>query len=435
MGLALRSASESRSSRYAFSVFPVAAIFALSGCGGAIGNASPSVPAAGQAAPASALNVAASMARHVPQAYTSLYNFLGHPSDGAAPEAGLINVGGTLYGVTYGAGEYSAGTVFKITTTGQESVLYNFGASAADGKSPVGSLLDVDGTLYGTTFQGGTNGKGTVFKVTPAGQESVLYNFSGQPNDGDGPAAGLINVGGTLYGTTAYGGTSGNGTAFKITTAGHESVLYNFGVSKSDGETPQENLLDAGGTLYGTTYLGGASGEGTVFALTTAGQERVLHSFAGAPDGAGPAGALVAVGGTLYGTTVEGGEGRCDCGTVFSITAAGKENVLYSFGSSPKDGQYPYAGLISVGDALYGTTDTGGAPHGTISGTVFKITTRGRETVLYRFGAQPGDGSEPRTPLLAVGGTLYGTAFEGGKEINHCRAFPRGCGTVFSIAP
>jgi len=374
-------------------------------------------------------------AQQVPAAYKSLYRFSGHPSDGAAPLTGLVGAGGVLYGMTSAGGRYGGGTVFTITTAGQEAVLHDFGASPSDGTSPLGSLLDVGDTLYGTTFSGGSHGRGTVFKITTAGQESVLYNFGASPNDGTGPAAGLIDVRGTLYGTTAYGGSHGGGTVFTIAPSGQQSILYNFGSSAVDGATPEASLLDIDGTLYGTTYLGGTSGNGTVFSLTTTGWESVLHRFAGAPDGAGPVGALVAVNGTLYSTTLLGGGKRCNCGTVFSVTISGRENVVYRFGSRPQDGQDPAAGLVSIGETLYGTTSAGGAPHGSVSGTVFKVTTLGRESVLYRFGARPGDGSAPRAPLVDLAGTLYGTASSGGEGMNRCRSFPQGCGTVFSIEP
>jgi uncharacterized repeat protein (TIGR03803 family) len=247
-------------------------------------------------------------------------------------------VNGTLYGTTGGGGAYGFGTVYSVTLGGKEKVLHSFG-NGTDGAYPVGDLIDVNGTLYGTTAGGGANGCGsygycgTVFSITPGGTEKVLHNFVGAPSDGAGPR-GLTNVGGTLYGTTYTGGANTYGTVFKITTSGKESVLYSFAGPPNDGSGPRAGLTNVGGTLYGTTCNGGANasvayyyclskGDGTVYKITTSGTESVLHSFAGPPsDGLNPLAGLTNVGGTLYGTTFYGGKGRCSatgCGTVFSI--------------------------------------------------------------------------------------------------------------------
>jgi len=192
-------------------------------------------------------------------------------------------------------------------------------------------LLDVNGTLYGTTFAGGkgsncpgTGGCGTVFSITIAGKERVLHSFGVYTGDGTDPSDGaLVDVGGTLYGTTDAGGASSNcfsgdicGTVFSITTTGKEQVLYSFGASPNDGGTPS-GLTNVRGTLYGTTTYGGQNGDGTVFGVTTAGVEQVLYSFAGEPDGKSPGTGVIKVGNRLYGTTVGGGS-RND-GTVFSL--------------------------------------------------------------------------------------------------------------------
>jgi uncharacterized repeat protein (TIGR03803 family) len=211
---------------------------------------------------------------------------------------------------------------------GVEKVLHSFGL-AADGADPVGSLIKVKGTLYGTTSGGGlhkcgTFRCGTVFSIATGGTEKVLYSFSGPP-DGEDPAAGLIDVGGTLYGTTAGGGALGGGTIFSISLpSGTERVLYSF--RGPDGVFPEAGLIEVGGMLYGTTAKGGAypcgvSGVqcGTVFSVTTSGAEKVLHSFGNGTDGAGPAASLIDVNGTLYGTTELGG-GAYNDGTVFAIT-------------------------------------------------------------------------------------------------------------------
>jgi len=318
-------------------------------------------------------------------------------------------------------------------------------------------LVDVGGTLYGTTYSGGANGLGTVFKITPKGVAIVLHSF-GSSGDGANPSAGLIDVGGILYGTTEKGGTGsctgGCGTVFKITTKGAEAVLYSF-KGDSDGANPTASLTNVDGALYGTTKSGGPGncqilgtvGCGTLFKITTKGVKTVLYSFKGGEDGAYPEDAsLIDVAGALYGTTAFGGTGICTelyvngditvngsgCGTVFKITTKGVETVLYSF-KGGNDGIVPEGGLINVGGTLYGTTGYGGGAGGGncsfACGTVFKITTKGVETVLYSFkggndGAYPGG-------LLDVAGTFYGTTQRGGT----CSTTPYGCGTVFKVTP
>ena len=186
-----------------------------------------------------------------------------------------------------------------------------------------GLLQDASGNLYGTTFAGGTNGYGTVFKVTPAGVETVLYSFSGG-TDGQYPQAGLIqdasgNLYGTTYGIDLYGGTNSNGTVFKVTPSGVGTVLYSFGTG-TDGNYPYAGLIqDASGNLYGTTTGGGANNKGTVFKVTPAGVETVLHSFGTGTDGRYPyAGLIQDTSGNLYGTTHGGGTNNI--GTVFKIS-------------------------------------------------------------------------------------------------------------------
>jgi uncharacterized repeat protein (TIGR03803 family) len=350
--------------------------------------------------------------------------------DGSEPSGALTNVGGALRGTTYyggGTGCLSSGcgTVFTITASGTESVLHSFG-SGSDGQNPAAGLIDVGSALYGTTFYGGTEGLGAVFKITTSGEESVLYSF-GSGSDGQNPAAGLIDVGGTLFGTTYFGGSFANdaGAVFKITTSGTERLIHRFGNHRSDGSYPDASLLNLNGTVYGTTYAGGAPGNGTVYTLTTinkSAKESVLYSFMGGSDGANPRAGLLNVGGTLYGTTTNGGSSNL--GTVFEIAMSGKERVLHSFASG-SDGANPHAGLVDVGGALYGTTANGGSSG---LGTIFKITTSGEERILHSFGSGS-DGANPSARLLNVGGTLYGTTYRGGGT--SCSG--GGCGTVFSI--
>jgi uncharacterized repeat protein (TIGR03803 family) len=225
------------------------------------------------------------------------------------------------------------------------SVLYTF-TGAPDGGEPYVALINVGGTLYGTTRDGGAANMGAVFTITPAGVESVLYSFKGGI-DGEMPQASLINVGGILYGTTTAGGNNGCGTVFTVTPAGVETVLYAFKCStKNDGAGPRAGLINVGGTLYGTTFGGGSDNLGTVFKVTKAGNETVVHSFGAAGDGNYPIAGLINVGGRLYGTTFEGGVN--DLGTVFTISPAGKESVLYAFQSS-NDANTPFAPLLDVG--------------------------------------------------------------------------------------
>jgi uncharacterized repeat protein (TIGR03803 family) len=236
----------------------------------------------------------------------------------------------------------------------------------------------------------------------------VLYSFTGTP-DGARPGAALINLGGTLYGTTAEGGANNFGSVFAITPAGVETVIYSFKGSGTgpDGAYPEASLINVGGELYGTTYEGGDEACGTVFKVTPTGVETVLHAFDPTNDGCSPAGSLLNVGGTLYGTTA-GADGVA--GTVFKITRQGKETVLHSFKGYPGDGQTALAGLINVDGTLYGTTAEGG---GSNLGTVFKISPAGVESVLYSF-KEGTDAAAPEAPLLDVGGTLYGTSAGGG---------------------
>jgi uncharacterized repeat protein (TIGR03803 family) len=304
-------------------------------------------------------------------------------------------------------------------------VLFNF-ASGDVGYDPAAGLTDVSGTLYGTTEGGGEYRFGTVFSLTTSGRERVLHNFGGA--HAGFPVAGLTELNGLLYGTTIGNG----GIVFSLkTTGGKKRLVYAF-KRAPDGDSPYAGLTALNGTLYGTTVFGGSgncyqgSGCGTVFSVTTAGKERVLHSFKDAPDGALPDADLTVLNGRLYGTTENGGsecDGSLECGTVFSITTGGKERVLYSFKGGP-DGRAPYGGLTALNGTLYGTTSRDG---GAFGGTVFSVTTGGKERVLYSFKALP-DGSSPMADLIALNGTLYGTTENGGSQ--NCTV---GCGTVFSV--
>jgi uncharacterized repeat protein (TIGR03803 family) len=395
----------------------------LAGCGGS-SFSSPTPSSVGpQSRSRAALGHALHRVRNAAWTETVLHSFAGG-ADGEQPDAGMTNVNGTLYGTTEfgGRGGVSYGAVFAITRSGTESVLYSF-AGGKDGAYPTAGLTNVNGTLYGTTTEGGSGKAGTVFKITTSGTYSVLYSFK-SGTDGADPTAGLTNVKGTLYGTTFGGGANKAGTVFKITTSGAETVLYSF-KGGMDGSGPYAGLTNVNGTFYGTTSGALHGPYGTVFKITTSGKETVLHNFAGTPDGANPYAGLLNVSGALYGTTEYGGA-HCrangkNCGTVFAITTSGAETVLYSFAGGT-DGQHPYAGLTNLSGTLYGTTDSGGTSG---DGTVFNVTTYGTEAVVYSF-AGGTDGQGPGYGALTnINGTLYGTTMLGGSS---------GYGTVFSLS-
>jgi uncharacterized repeat protein (TIGR03803 family) len=244
-----------------------------------------------------------------------LHSFKG--SDGANPLAGLIRDSeSNLYG-TVSEGTSSFGAVFKVDQNGVETTLHRFRGVPGDGESPQTALVrDSAGNLYGTTNYGGRSNLGTVFKVTSSGVETVLYNFTGG-TDGKFPSGLVRDSGGNLYGETVQGGLFGFGAIFKVDTNGVLTTLYSF-KNQGDGSTPAGGLArDAQGNLYGTTEFGG-SGQGTVFKLDPRGIETVLHSFAGS-DGAYPiTGVTIDRSGNLYGTTFSGG--TSDGGTVFKLT-------------------------------------------------------------------------------------------------------------------
>jgi len=377
------------------------------------------------------------------QILKTLYNFSGTP-DGASPVGGVVRIGNSFYGTTANGGADSLpGTVFKVDLKGNETTLYSFSGSP-DGYVPLAGLIkDSDGNLYGTTAYGGLYGFGTIFEVSKTGVETVLYSFSGYPADGVYPQAGLVrDAAGNLFGTTQFGGpgscqingfTEGCGTVFMLSNTGVETVLHGFVSGTTDGQLPIARLLlDAAGNLYGTTCHGGTQGNGTVFKITPGGTETVMYSFAGTPDGSCPLAGLILHAGIFYGTTYQGG--ASNYGTVFKLTKAGQETVLYSFSALHRDGHYPQAALIrdSSGN-LYGTTLGGGIETKYCHviengcGVIFKLSSAGKETVLHRFAGYPIEGASPISDLLRDSlGNLYGTTDIGGTAE---------AGTVFEWAP
>jgi uncharacterized repeat protein (TIGR03803 family) len=291
--------------------------------------------------------------------------------DGHSPDAGLRLLNGIFYGTTTSGGKYGDGTVFSITPSGQEKILHSF--NGKDGRFPRGDLTLLNGSFYGTTFYGGTHDKGTVFTVTRTGAERVLHSFPSSARDGMNPIGGLIAVRGTLYGTTLQGGNCsyGLGTAFGISTAGREHIVHEFGCTQGDGSTPEGGLIAVKNMLYGTTFYGGLPygyNGGTVFRLTLAGVEKVLYSFSSGSVGVNPDTALSPINLTFYGCTFAGG--TYNFGTVYRVDAAGNEQVLHSFGPLP-DGEKPSSQLLNVRGTLYGTTASGGGSAN--DGTIFKI--------------------------------------------------------------
>ena len=344
---------------------------------------------------------------------TVLYTFNGK-SDGTSPGAGGLTPdgAGNLYGVTPEGGNLGLGVIYKLDSTGKETVLYNF-TGVFDGTHPQGDLIsDASGALYGTASQGGILpsgeiGKGVIYQYGSAIGE--LYTFTGGA-DGGFPKSGVIrDAAGALYGTTIEGGTTGQGVVYKLFDG--ETVLHSF-TGGADGGVPEAGvIMDQAGNLYGTTTKGGTANFGVVYELDSSGQETVLHSFAGGTDGEAPvAGVIRDAAGNLYGTTVAGGAGGS--GVVYRVNAAGGETVLYTF-TGGMDGAQPRGGLIAdAAGNLYGTTSSGGVEG---KGVVYKLDRDGVETVLYSFTGP--DGAFPISNLLRdASGNLFGTTRQGGER-------------------
>jgi uncharacterized repeat protein (TIGR03803 family) len=379
--------------------------------------------------------------------YQRLYNFTGG-ADGGNPATRLtFDSAGNAYGTTAAGGDYDFGTVFMLTPSGQQQVLYSF-TGGFDGLDPHGGVtMDSAGNLYGTAVAGGGgfcagDGCGVIFELTPSNgnwNELTLYSFQGG-DDGFGPGSGLVfDSGGNLFGTVPDGGASSAGVVFELSPTQQGwvyKVIHTFTGGK-DGAVGSLGSLafDAVGNIYGVTELGGAYGAGTAYKLSPTGHGgwkfALLHVFQGSPDGANPYGGLIVDGrGNLYGTTYYGGQ--AGMGSVFELTpgpnGTWQENLLYHF-QGGTDGSLPTTTLLFDSKfRLYGTTSTGGRPS-CDCGTAFRFTLKGgswNEKILHRFGRSH-DGSYPNYGLtLDQGGALYGTTPFGGTG---------GQGTVFQIAP
>ena len=341
---------------------------------------------------------------------TLLYNFGTHAGDPAHPSyPGFVVQGrdGNLYSTSHDGGTDNAGTVFKITPAGQVSVLYSFdGITGAFPSS--GLTLGTDGNFYGTTFENGPANYGTVFKITPQGKLTVLHAFDG--SDGAAPwGAPVEGTDGDYYGTTEDGGPADCGTVYRVTAGGTFKTVYNF--EGTYGCQPLAPLvLGKDGNFYGTALQGGNNPAlGTIFKITPAGAITLLHSFDGT-HGFGPNAPLMqASNGNFYGTTVNGGNNE---GVVFEISPAGVFTDLHDFDLS-QDGGEPFSALIEgTNGVLYGTTVYGGTFN---VGTIYRITLGGGFKALYSFDGT--SGTSPGTPLTQVtNGTFYGDSAWGGSD-------------------
>ncbi|HEY4115452.1 MAG TPA: choice-of-anchor tandem repeat GloVer-containing protein [Rhizomicrobium sp.] len=329
--------------------------------------------------------------------YKVLYRFGATPTDAGQPDGGLyLDGAGNLYGASASGGDgYFRGAVYRIAPDGIESVLYSFkGVSAGDGQGPNSNLIaDANGNLFGTTGNGGQGcsgaGCGTVFEVSPSGAETVLYKFGGGA-DGENPIGLVMDASGNLYGATERGaGTgcdgSGCGTIFRLAPDGTETVLYKFN-GANDGQYPVSRLLlDEQGNLYGATAGQNQPG-GTVFKLSPDGTLSTLHTFSGGADGAAPASGLTfGKHGELYGTTILGGGSGCGgagCGTIYKINRDGTgEEVVHAFNGA--DGSDPESEVVlDKRGNLYGTTYSSGEHNW---GVIYELTHDGSYNVLYNF--------------------------------------------------
>jgi uncharacterized repeat protein (TIGR03803 family) len=331
---------------------------------------------------------------------------------------------------------------------GTETVIYSFQNNGEDGYFPYAALIDVEGTLYGTTSAGGTgrcgDGCGTIFSVDPeTNDETVLHSFLGK---NAAQAGSLLAVGGQLFGSTAGDGHRIEGSLFsfnlKLNTF---ERLYSFCrlYSCDDGAAPSPGLLHWKGQFYGTTLYGGTYGQttygGTVFAFDPkTGAEAPIYSFCSlqsCEDGLLPGAGLIRIKDKLYGTTERGGTECTEysgCGTVFAVDPAkGTESVVYSFCSKENcsDGEYPQTALVEWKGKLYGTTTSGGnySCNQSACGTVFSIDpSTGAERVVHAFDGSGEDGFYPLGTPIELNGLLYGTTLYGGTK---------NFGTVYSVDP
>jgi uncharacterized repeat protein (TIGR03803 family) len=346
--------------------------------------------------------------REVSGTYRTLYSFKGG-TDGSSPFAGVFrDAAGNLYGTTTTGGTANAGVVYKLTASGQETILYNF-LGGADGANPyAGVIADAAGDLYGTTNNGGPANAGTVYKISSTGQKTVLYSFTGTTDGGSPYAAPTLDPAGNLYGTTELGGAKSLGVVYKISAAGQEMVIYSFGTGGEGSGTQAGVILDAAGTIYGVNAF-------YVFKISPAGvYTQLAHLF---KTGGPPRAALAMdAAGNLYGTcsaAQEGQQSDAPAGSVFKVDPLGNLTVLYYFNNKQGGGgpiQYLNPGVVlDAAGNVYGDSSYDGT-----WGDVYEISAAGQETALHGFQPAPG-GTQPFGALLRdARGNLYGTTATGG---------------------
>jgi uncharacterized repeat protein (TIGR03803 family) len=374
------------------------------------------------------------------QTFSDIYSFNGNV--GLQPLAGVVlDKAGNLYGTTSSGGPFGAGIVYELSPSGSNwtlTTIYAFTGGSDGGAPQSGLTIDASGNLYGLTY--GFNGNnGTVFELSPAGGGNFTYHLLhsfGNGNDGVDPEGPLVfDAKGNLYGATSFGGTTLNGTVFELSPNGAgewtEAVLYNF-LGGSDGSAPMGGVvLDTKGNLFGTTQLGGASKEGTIFELLLANgvwKEMVLTSLNKKTGYHPEAGLAIDNKNRLYAITIQGNPGATVIELAPTANGTFTKKVIYVFGTNPGDGSLPEAALtVGPNGSLYGTTLEGGNQP-CLCGTVFELThgTNGTwtETILHNFTTLNYD--EPdSTPVFDAAGNLYGTTKYG----------TTGFGSVFEITP
>ena len=391
-----------------------------------------------------AVSIAAAMPSHA-QTFTRLVKLNGTNGEGPTYGSLIQGIDGNFYGTTNLGGANNGGEVFKITSNGKVTGIYNFcpGVGCLDGSLPSDELFQAfDGDFYGTTSEGGASNDGTVFKLTPGGALTNLHDFCSEANCADGavPYSGLVQgINGNFYGATTDAVAGVSGTVFEISASGQLTTLYTFCALSNclDGVGASAALImGSDGSFYGVTGSGGSQKAGTIFRITANGKLTTLHSFR-KTDGEYPNTLVQAVDGTFYGTSEYGGNNNK--GVIFKLTLSGQFSVLYSFCSLANcaDGATSSAPLVEGTDGnLYGTTTFGGTSvvNGQIFagyGTVFQITPAGQFTTLHTFCSLGGDCADGAYPLdgLTQGtdGNFYGTTY----GLPQC---PGNCGTVFKLS-
>jgi uncharacterized repeat protein (TIGR03803 family) len=352
------------------------------------------------------------------QTYTLLHIFAGGLNDGANPLGSLTLSNGTLYGTTSQGGLAGGGVLFKMNTNGSgyTNLYSQFTGNGGNGLNPNSTPTLSGSNLYGTTVVGGVNGGGVVFRENINGSGYTnLHVFAGGAGDGGDPYGSLTLTNGLLYGMTQHGGSNDFGVLFRMNTNGGSSYtnLHVFAGGAGDGAYPGGDLILSGTNFYGMTQQGGVNGDGVVFRVNSDGTGYTnLYSFAGYPNyGASPWGSLTLTNGSLYGMTLYGG--AANLGVVFKMNADGSSYTnLHSFVGGAGDGEYPYGSLTLGNGTLYGMTSIGGAAN---HGVVFRVNSDGTGyTNLYSFAGYPSDGAAPWGSLTLSGSTLYGMTEYGG---------------------